>query len=160
MTGANVAQLMPTSICTTPPPHLNEMWEVSIKLRRSGRGAGRPVNRDTHQVSTSQPLLSAMSLIHDACPQHEISTEHPLPALQATTCRVCYQPTTQWPHHPFQPHEQLLMGWIPGGTMMTIPHSSGNNREWQHCNNNNDTQWHPRWRTWHSPHAYEQVLIG
>jgi hypothetical protein len=88
MTDADVAQPMPTPIHTTPPPHPNGMWEVSIRLRRSGRGAGRPVKGDTHQVSTTQPLLGATSLINNAHPQHEISTQYLLPALQATAHKV------------------------------------------------------------------------
>jgi hypothetical protein len=48
---------------------------------------------------------------------------------------------------------------IMGGTT-TIPHSSGNDGEWQHRNNDNDAQRRPRRRTRHPPHAYEQPLAG
>jgi hypothetical protein len=44
---------------------------------RTGRGTGRPMEGDTHQVSTNQPPpLDAMSLIHDAHPQLKTLTQH------------------------------------------------------------------------------------
>jgi len=121
MTGADLAQPIPTPIHTTPP-YPNGMWGVSIRLRRSGRSTGRPMEGDTCQVSTNQPTPPWCHITDTLCsnahPQHEILTQHLLPALWATACRVdcgCNQLTmTQQPYHPSQPHEQLLMGWIIG----------------------------------------------
>jgi hypothetical protein len=74
-----------------------------------GRALGDPWRGTPIRQVSANSMLSAMSLIHNAYPQHETPT--------------------QWPHHPSQPHEQLLMGWITGRTM-TI-------------NDDNNAPWHP-----------------
>jgi len=92
MTGADVVQPMPTPTHAPPPPHPNEMWGVLVRLRRSGRGAGQPVERDTFQASTSE--LPSWCHVTDMprCPQHETLT------------------------HPTQSYKELLIGQIMGAT--------------------------------------------
>ena len=119
-TGVEVAQ--PTPTASHPSPHPNGMRGFSVMLRRAGRGTRRPVEGTVGDSSGKHQKITLL------LPRHSYMAANPVqnidPAVSSPTSQ-------QWPKspndNPSQPHEQLLVGCIAGGTTTVPLHNSGNN---------------------------------